>query len=209
MVILKEREEQAKRILQGLPYKYAYVTGSFLNSEHYNDIDVFVISRTKKRIEFFDSKVKITYLDFNKCYNLFYHSTIQQCVSKGPLPTRPLKVTLSEYWRVINSAVPAIFNHRNFQKEIRSLILFTEYFKNNKILNTFELQKLSASFKTRRQAIEYIQKNVPRIFTKKLDLSYIKKFFYTEAGAYKGINYDSFNLLYELCHTIIKVKAYG
>ena len=49
--MIKERIERAEALLNQVPAKYCFITGSFLYKEKYNDIDVFVISRTKKEIK--------------------------------------------------------------------------------------------------------------------------------------------------------------
>src|SRR3989338_3796070 len=46
--MIPERVEQAKQILKELGYPKAFISGSFLFKEKYNDIDVFVISSKRK-----------------------------------------------------------------------------------------------------------------------------------------------------------------
>ena len=124
--ILKERISEAEKLLSQIPTKYCFITGSFLYKENYNDMDVFVISRTKKMLKLENKKVKITVIDFNDLYSLFYHSITKSCISRNILPKRPLKVTLSDYWQVINEAIPTLLNQKNkYHKDVRSLILYT------------------------------------------------------------------------------------
>ena len=47
-MILKERIDEAQKILDEIPAKSVFITGSFLFSEKYRDIDVFIITRSKK-----------------------------------------------------------------------------------------------------------------------------------------------------------------
>ncbi|MBS3136820.1 hypothetical protein J4232_00160 [Candidatus Woesearchaeota archaeon] len=52
------------------------------------------------------------------------------CVSKNMLPKKQLKVTLSDYWHVINEGIPTLLNQKSkYHKDVRFLILYTEYFK--------------------------------------------------------------------------------
>src|SRR3989338_5183617 len=44
-IILKKRIKEAESILNNIPAKHCFITGSFLFQEKYKDIDVFVVSR--------------------------------------------------------------------------------------------------------------------------------------------------------------------
>jgi hypothetical protein len=209
--ILKERIEQAEHILSQIPVKHCFITGSFLYKRKYNDIDVFVISRSKKKIKVNIEKVKITVLDFNDLYSLFYHSISKSCVSKDFLPKRTLKVTISDYWDIINEAVPTLLNQKNkFHKDVRYLILYTEFFKGGKILDTFQLDEKIKKFVNYKEILRYVENNIPKIINKKIKKSYLKRFFYTQSGFYKDMrNYKAQNFLYDLTHQITRAVANG
>ncbi len=209
--ILKERIKEAENLLNQIPVKYCFISGSFLYKENYNDIDVFVISRTKKDLKIENKKVKITIIDFNDLYSLFYHSITKSCISKNILPKRPLKVTLSDYWQVINEAIPTLLNQKNkYHKEVRSLILYTEYFKTGEVLDTFQLTQKINYFKDYTEIINYIKKEVPKVIPKKIKASYANRFFYTQAGYYKELlGYKAQNLLYQLTHEIARGIIHG
>ena len=72
--IIAQRLKQAEDILNKIPAKYCFISGSFLYKENYKDIDVFIISRSKKKFKSENKKTKITVIDFNDLYSLFYHS---------------------------------------------------------------------------------------------------------------------------------------
>ncbi|NQV91691.1 hypothetical protein HQ489_04415 [Candidatus Woesearchaeota archaeon] len=209
--IIKEHIEEAEEILNQIPAKYCFITGSFLYNNKYKDIDVFVISRTKKKLTHTNKKVKITVIDFNDLYSLFYHSISKSCISKNILPQKPLKVTISDYWFVINEAVPTIMNEKQkFRKEIRMLMLYMEYFQNNNILDTFYLKQKINSFKDYKEVLTYIKENVPQTIQNKRKKSYLKRFFYDQKGGYKDLlYYDSIKLLYDLAHKIIQGSIHG
>ncbi len=202
--IIERRIAKTEEILNNLPYKYCFISGSFLFKEKYKDIDIFVITRSKKQVKV-DKKINIIKVDFNDLYSLFYHSASKSCIAKNILPKKPLKVTIADYWSIINEAVPSIFNEkRNFQKNIRFLLLYTEYFESKKILDTYELAEKSAHFKNYKMVLDYVNKKIPKIIRKNLHKSYIKKFFYTSAGLYKDIfDYPNTKFLYNLSHDII------
>jgi len=205
-LIIKHRINQAEEILNRIPVKYCFITGSFLYKEKYKDIDVFVITRTKKKFKIKNQKVKITTIDFNDLYSLFYHSISKSCISKNVLPQKSLKVTLADYWQVINEAVPTILNQKNkYHKDVRFLVLYTEYFKTGTILDTFHLNKKINQFKNYQEILKYVKREVPPIINKKNKKSYLKRFFYTQSGLYKDIlHYDAQKFLYDLSHLIIK-----
>ena len=204
--IKKERIKVVEELLNKIPAKYCLVSGSFLYKEKYNDIDIFVISRTKKEIPRNTTKVNIHVIDFNNLYSLFYHSIIKSCLAKNILPTKPLKVTIAQYWEVVNEAIPTLLNEKDkYHKHIRSLILYTEYFKSGSIVDSYELDQKIHNFKNIHEIIKYINENIPIIIQAKATQSYRKRFFYTKAAIYKEHqDYDAQKLLYELSHNIAK-----
>ena len=208
--IIQNRIKEAEALLNQIPAKYCFITGSFIHQKKYQDIDLFIITRSKK--EFKNKKVKITILDFNDLHSLFYHSISKTCLAKNILPKKPLKVTLSDYWQVINEAIPTLLNQKDkFHKDVRFLILYTEYFKTNQVLDTYELNQKIKQFKDYHQILEYIKKEIPEIINKKIKRSYSKRFFYTQAGFYKDVKdkYDAQNILYELTHSIARGAVHG
>ena len=209
-IILELRIKEAEELLAQIPAQYCFITGSFLYKENYKDIDIFVVSRTKKEIKINNPKVKVILIDFNDLYSLFYHSVSKSCIAKNILPVRPLKVTISDYWQVINEAVPTLLNSKDtFHKEVRFLILYTEYFKSGEILDTFQLDAKIKELKDYKAVLAYIQENIPLIMQEKLAASYLKRFFYTQAGYYKKIEYAAQQFLYELTHLITRGATIG
>ena len=209
--IIKERIEEAEALLRQIPAKHCFITGSFLFKEKYNDIDIFVISRTKKNLKIANNKAKITIIDFNDLYSLFYHSVSKSCVSKNILPQPQVKATISDYWQVINEAVPALLNQKNkFHKNVRFLILYTEYFRTGEILDTFHLAEKISSFKDYKEILDYARTEIPGIIRKNIKQSYARRFFYTQAGYYKDLlEYKAQSFLYELVHEVTRGIAHG
>ncbi len=209
--IIEERIEQAESLLNQIPVKHCFITGSFLFKEKYKDIDIFAITRTKKELKTNNQRAKITVIDFNNLYSLFYHSISKSCVSKNILPKKPLKVTISDYWQVINEAVPTLLNQKDkYHKNIRFLVLYIEYFKTSNIIDTFELNERIDKFKSYQEILKYVKKEVPKTISSKIKKSYIKRFFYTQAGFYKDLTgYKAQNFLYNLTHNITKGVAHG
>ncbi len=208
--LVKERIKLAEELLKQIPAKYCFITGSFLYKDKYNDIDVFVISRSKKEFKISNKKVKITVIDFNDLYSLFYHSSSKSCIAKNILTTKQLKVTFSDYWNVINEAIPTLMNEKDkFHKNVRFLILYTEYFRTGEVLDTFQLTQKINSFKDYQEVLDYLKNELIEIIRKEMKFSYAKRFFYTQAGYYKDLReYDAQSFLYELAHEAVKA-AHG
>lgn len=202
--ILPERIKLAEELLPQVSAKHCFISGSFLYKENYQDIDIFIISRSKKSFNLENKKAKITIIDFNDLYSLFYHSVSKSCLSKNILPKRPLKVTTADYWQILNEAVPTILNQKNkYAKEVRFLVLYTEYFKNGEILDTYDLNKKINAFKDYKEVLQYIRENAPTVIKRRNKRSYLRKFFYTQAGYYQDLlKYDAQSFLYELTHLI-------
>jgi len=209
--LIQERLELAEELLNQISAKYCFITGSFLYKEHYQDIDIFVVTRSKKEIKLSHPQAKVTILDFNDLSSLFYHALIKSCLATTFLPVKPLKVTLSDYWHIINEAIPTLLNQKNrYHKDIRFLILYTEYFKSGIILDTFQLDFKIKEFKIYQDILRYLEKNIPELMHKKMERSYLKRFFYTQAGYYADLQeYPAQRFLYDLTHRITRGISNG
>ncbi|MBI4159510.1 hypothetical protein HY500_04625 [Candidatus Woesearchaeota archaeon] len=209
--IIEERIKAAQGLLDEIPAKYCFITGSFIYKTKYRDIDIFVVTRSKKEIKTSNKKAKVTIIDFNNLYSLYYHSISKSCIAKNILPTKPLKVTISDYWYVINEAVPTLFNRKNkYHKDVRFLVLYTEYFMTGEILDTFQLDKKISNFRNYDDILKYIKENVPKVMNRHRKKSYLKRFFYTQAGFYKDLrDYSAQSFLYNLTHSITRCIAHG
>ena len=203
--ILKERIQQAEILLSQIPAKHCFIAGSFLYKDKYKDIDIFLISRSKKKISVNHPKAKITIIDFNDLYSLFYHSLSKSCIAKNILPQKPLKITLADYWSIINEAVPTLLNQKiTYHKSVRSLILYTEYFLHNEVLDSFGLSEKLKKFKSYQGVLEYTTENSRKVFKKYGKISYIRRFFYINCGYYRKLSgFKAQNYLYTLSHEII------
>jgi hypothetical protein len=199
--MIPERIKEAEKILSKLPFRYCFITGSFLFKEKYKDIDVFAITRSNKEIK----GINLNKIDFNDLHSLFYYSISNMCVAKSVLPKKEPRVTIADYWSIINETIPTLINEKeSFHKTIRSLILYTEYLKNKKILGSFELNKLVYSFKNYTQVLNYIKEEAPIAIHSQVEQSYIKRYFYSQAGFHKeNIKYAGQKDLYDISHAII------
>jgi hypothetical protein len=201
--MIPERIKEAEKILDKLPYRYCFITGTFLYNKTYGDVDVFVITRSKRKIEL-EKRIKISFIDFNDLHSLFYHSITSMCVAKEILPRKELRTTVADYWSIINETVPTLINDKNdFRKAIRSLVLNTEFLENDRILNSYELRNKVNSFTSYIGVLEYIKTHAPLAVKHTVKKSYIRRYFYTQAGFHRqNIKYPGQKDLYDLSHAI-------
>ncbi len=204
--MLKERIIEAQKILEEIPAKSVFITGSFLFASSYKDIDLFVITRSKKEFKSKNPKARITKIPFNNLHSLFYYSASKSCVSKNILPAKKLRVTAADFWNIVNESIPIVFNEKtNFKKGIRYLVLYLEYFLTGNVLDSYKLSKKVNSFRNYRDVLGYVKSNLPHALCNKLHCGYIKRFFYTQTGVYRDtLNYESHKYLYELSHSVVK-----
>jgi len=204
-IMKQERVKQAESILNSIPFKQCFITGSFLYKETYNDIDVFVVSRSKKKFTPKNKKIDLQFIDTNDLYSLFFHSISKCCVSKNILLKKQIRTTIANYWNVVNETLPDVSNEpENIRKNVKQLILFTEYFKTGRILDTRELREHAKKFKDKKQVVEYIKINFPLSVKNKASINYLKRFFYTYAGFYKeALEYKGQREMYHLSHNVL------
>ena len=86
-----------------------------------------------------------------------------------------------------------------------TVILLLLIFTQSQIYN---LKMENEEFKNFKSILNYINKEAPLVINKNVKKSYIKRYFYTQAGYYKGaFDYKSQRYLYELTHNIVKSVA--
>lgn len=77
--IKPERVEKAKQILKKLKYPRAFISGSFLFKEKYNDIDIFVVGRQRKQYQ--KGKKQFIFLTWNDLSKPIFFSSATCSVS--------------------------------------------------------------------------------------------------------------------------------
>jgi regulator of sirC expression with transglutaminase-like and TPR domain len=74
-----------------------------------------------------------------------------------------------------------------------------------RVLGSFELSCKINGFKDYKEILNFVEENVPVVVNKKIKKSYLKRFFYTQAGFYKDMkSYSSQRFLYNLTHLITR-----
>lgn len=168
------RIEKSKKILSDIGGE-AFVSGSFLHSKNYEDIDVFVIS--KKRKQFVKEGVHYVFITMKDLEKPIFASAMNYCVSNFALPDIKVKTkrfglenTLLAYQLSISE-----LNEDGF-KSLKNLIMEYYLVVEGRVLDSFELSKKYDDIK-KGDSIKKIN-----ALTKKLLLNaYSKRYLYLES----------------------------
>ncbi|MBN1503100.1 hypothetical protein JW930_06140 [Candidatus Woesearchaeota archaeon] len=181
---IPERVKRAENILKSLPFEKAFISGSFLFKEKYNDIDVFVIS---KRIRGEEKKQKLhfVYIPEKALKDPIIQSAARSSLSKF-LISREFsapKMSLSGHMQLFQETALLIFQDKDSTKDIRELIFHEFFIKNNEILESEKLIEISDIFtklnrknklKKLKEKIKVILKNYNSTYAKRELKEYIK-----------------------------------
>tara|TARA_Y100000034_G_scaffold40026_2_gene49315 strand:+ start:9427 stop:10284 length:858 start_codon:yes stop_codon:yes gene_type:complete len=175
--IIKKRVKKAKTILKDLN-RNAFISGSFLYSRKYNDIDIYIISN--KRKDYFKGNKHFMFITEKDLAKPIFYSALQYSVANfniediKPLIKRPESEDLILDYE---QAIIEILNNDD-QKMIRS-ILFDYYMYVKKIvLDSFTIYKKYKKIKKMKQKnkIDVINKMVKSLLLK----LYSKRYMYYE-----------------------------
>lgn len=162
--IIPERIEEAKKILAS--YEKAFISGSFLFSKKYNDLDIFVIHERGYQEKWEDNK-HIIFLTEKRLERPVFQSAALISVSNFHLPLkikeRPFK--LGEFMSSYHEAGIEIMSHQ--EREITRHMVFTYYLKDKKkLLDGLELSQLTKNL-TLDQLDEMVRAILIKFFSKK------------------------------------------
>ena len=149
--ILPERIQPAKRILEKIQRKHRrqkiLISGSYLFSKKYHDIDVFILSKYDKA-DYQQGKIHVSFLWESALQSLFFSSIAKMSISnfkiEEKLPSLLLKTVLATYELLINE----ILNKEDFSSTLRTFLLQIEYFSKELILDPQQLSKMAAKIFT-------------------------------------------------------------
>lgn len=143
--IIPERLKQAQAIIEDYSKKYdkIFISGSFLFSKKYKDIDIFIIHKRGYKEEWIDNK-HIIFLSEKKLFEPIFQSASLISVSTFLIPqdVKKKKPTLSEAMGLYHEAVIEYIKKDKKPEAMRQLIFDYTLFCHNKILNTKELYEL-------------------------------------------------------------------
>lgn len=141
--ILPERLEAAQKIIHQNKGKYEkiFIAGSFLFSNEYNDIDVYIIAKKGYREEWKGNQ-HLIFVSENKLTKPIFQSAAMISVSNFLIPRSLLKKKpkLQEIMSTYHEAVIEFLNKEKKPEMIRNLIFYYNLFCLNTIINSEELQ---------------------------------------------------------------------
>jgi hypothetical protein len=191
------RINEAKKIISSFPGQKVFVAGSFLHSENYDDIDIFIL-RQKGYKEVFEENKHIIYLTEKKLSEAVFQSAAKISVSNfNTIKEYDYKTPfLHEIMSLYHEAHIQIKNNDKKQEAARDLYFKYNLIVKNKLINSLELkQKLSLD------ELDLIFKEI----CKKL---FSKKYLYVELMTYKNTLEKAINSEKNVGHLIHFKKNY-
>ena len=144
--IIPSRLKEAKKIVSKLSkdFEKVFVSGSFLFSKQYNDIDIFIIRKRGYR-EKAEKDKHIVFLPESSLSKPVFQAASLISVSNFIIPSRIIKKksSLSEVMELYHEAVIEKMSNTKKKESVRSLVFMHSLFSKNNILNGKELSKLS------------------------------------------------------------------
>jgi hypothetical protein len=150
--IIKERINKAKKIINEFSHKYEkiFVSGSFLFSKKYNDIDLFII-RKKGHKEEYKENLHIIYLSEKQLKKPIFQSASLISISTFPIINKLSykRPKLNEIMSLYHESIIEIMKNEKKSESLRDLIFNYNLFVKNKLLNAIELNTeiLNVDFK--------------------------------------------------------------
>ena len=118
------------------------ISGSFLFSKRYNDIDIFVFSKYNKE-DYRKGKVHINFLPESALDSLFFSSLSQISISNfKPTPKNEFNIKLTDVLQNYEILIEFALKNKEFMQELRTFLLEAEYISKGVILNTKQLHGL-------------------------------------------------------------------
>lgn len=138
------RERKGKKIIKELSRrfknKHILLTGSFLYKKHYNDIDIFVISKYDKE-NYKEGDYHINYITSNS--GLFFQSISKICISNRRINSKLTeKPNLDKYISLFQELSNDIISRRKDLKwMLKEFLLYSDFISGSGILGSKELTK--------------------------------------------------------------------
>lgn len=134
------------------------VSGSFLYSQEYNDIDVFVISKYAKE-DYREGKVHVNYLPADVEKTLFFNSIYAISVANF-IPSKEIRerFEVDDILHLYEVVILHIIQKDNYLQELRDLILRLEYISNNVTLSSMQIKTITDRIISNKNTIQVINK---------------------------------------------------
>ena len=139
---LKQAYKYLNKFSRKFRNKHIIITGSFLYSQNYNDIDIFVISKYEKE-DYNIGRFHINYFTEDIYNSLFFRSINKLCISNKEMNQYPLKekvnidTLISIYQELFNDLDK---NFKGVKSTLREFLLQASFISNSLILDSLDLK---------------------------------------------------------------------
>lgn len=210
--IIFERVQKSKKILNNLKRKFKnkmlIISGSYLYSNKYNDIDVFVISKYEKQ-DFSDGELSINYVKKDFLKSLMFQSIKKCCISTHELNHNiNEKVDISDLIRSYEQLLLDIKNKYPKKESIKTFLLISHFLKTSSSLSSKELYEEYQRLKNKKPLIfnklfvctllESINKKAKNFLEKQIS-------YYRELTLEYPKQKDFYNMIIEPLTEVIKI----
>ena len=171
--ILPERLDAAKKLLfvyakntKYLQYSKIFISGSFLFSKEFNDIDIFMI-RERGYKEIHEGNKHIIFLPEKKLSQPTFQSASLISISNFLIPTRMIKkrLSLKKLMSLYHESVIEFLQNEKKPEMIRNLIFSHALFCKNKLLDGMEIKEITSSM-TLESLDEMLKQLCKKLFSK-------------------------------------------
>lgn len=151
------------------------ISGSFLYSEKYNDIDVFIVSKYNKE-DYRTGKVHVNYIPEGIENSLFFQSISAISISNFNFSNKVIEdFKISDILHLYEVVVLLILQKDNYLQELRDLIVRLEYISNKVVLNPMQLKIITEKIIRSRNPVSVINKYLIAKIINSHKLSVLKK----------------------------------
>ena len=160
--IRKDRIDKAITLLKKYSRKHKgmkiLISGSFLYSKKYNDIDIFIISKYDKE-DYKEGNVHINYLPDDIEKTLFFQSINSISISNFKSETKiEEEFKAADILHLYEVVILLIMQKDNYLQELRDLIARLEYASNKVILNSMQLKIITDKIISSKNPIEVVNR---------------------------------------------------
>jgi hypothetical protein len=177
--IRKDRIDKVMSLLKKYSRKHKgmkiLISGSFLYSKKYNDIDIFVISKYDKE-DYKAGNIHINYLPLDVEKTLFFQSINAISVSNFK-PEEKIRedFDISDILHLYEVVILLIIQNDEYIQELRDLIVRLEFVSNKVILNSMQIKVIIDKIRESKKPIEVINKYLIAKIINAYDETILKK----------------------------------
>jgi len=173
--MIQERLKKAKELLKEINDK-AFISGSFLFSKNYNDIDLYIISNRRK--QYHKGKMHFIYIAEEDLKKPIFQSAAKYCVSNFEITMdKPIRKRMKFNDLIVNYETTIVeLLDKEDEKTIRE-VLFEYYIQlKNTILSSYEIYTKTINIINTSKSINILNNMVKELLLK----NYSKRYIYDE-----------------------------